>query len=954
MFNNSKEEECDISQIYRDNKTEDACVNKTKNPIFRPSSDASILGTNAQSNIQITNLPKRAQELTYINQDNIMPFDETEIEIQANCAICNKLIQKGDITYYCDCNNFIHSNCILKNQVNNIIQRCKNCNQNFKKGIFYLNKPQNTLNTGLRLKTKSTNINSVINNSMSNEFISYNKSREICSINSSKQDLVNDKSKICRDTNINELENYDILCDEASKIPFETMKEKIKQQKNENENEIQNTNIDNINISNNNQTNFDIISTLITNNNVNNKSRIALTPIEITNTPFIGTKKKRIIYNDINKNLQANFENSVNNYFRTEYKIKNKSKQKFNFMTDKKIKDEESINNDNNICINLTDVSNIINISNQSNANLSKESNSTLRNLNFSDITNQENDEENEEDKENCPPLLKENSQFPILNNNQENDIEEDENENNDNIEINISGAYSHISTEQKKTVEIPITIEIDTSKFKNVNYSKDTVIIINTNLFNIETILQIFSNFIPKMIDNDRVYCNILQNGQWLTKSEIISLIYNEENQMNNYCNVFKETDKLNYGKISELLDYGIEASLMSTSNIFSFLLINDIDEADDNFKYEIVKTVKKLEETQVNLLKYFSISTILLDNLGKTKTSGNIKFINYLYELSMMCMGFFYSPKNNDELIKSIVLFSANIEQYSILNVKLLIKGNQDPSIYLEALNYPLTKNNHNDLEIYIGSLLRKEKKIINLIASIIINNENINLMLPILEVSCEYYSKKNEIIYDENHNIISIDDNVYKARTEYYSLNIPVIPKIKKLQISYSVLFRNIVSKTAQRISKSIDLFKNFDYENSLKQIKEAKSNFENFINKQKGLLKKIGKYYKQQNNNMSFINFNNIDLGTLDYSQSFYNNQNISNCIDTNNENEQNLMQISCFIKAIINDLDICINIINEKNINNFCDLLIIQESLSFYRVVKLDDERFLEDNYAVTN
>ena len=93
--------------------------------------------------------------------------------------------------------------------------------------------------------------------------------------------------------------------------------------------------------------------------------------------------------------------------------------------------------------------------------------------------------------------------------------------------------------------------------------------------------------------------------------------------------------------------------------------------------------------------------------------KTKENVNFLSYLYDLSMMCMGFFYTPKNLDELIKSVYLYCTNLEQFSLLNTKLIIKGNQDPSVYLEALNYPINKLNHNDFEIIIGPLLKKEKK-------------------------------------------------------------------------------------------------------------------------------------------------------------------------------------------------------------------------------------------------
>ncbi|MBO6104599.1 MAG: hypothetical protein J6O99_01715, partial [Methanobrevibacter sp.] len=85
----------------------------------------------------------------------------------------------------------------------------------------------------------------------------------------------------------------------------------------------------------------------------------------------------------------------------------------------------------------------------------------------------------------------------------------------------------------------------------------------------------------------------------------------------------------------------------------------------------------------TKVNLLKYFSVNAIILDDLGtvispKNKNENNIYFINYLYDLSMICMGFFYSPRNLEELTKSVYLYCCNLEQYSLLNTKLIINVN------------------------------------------------------------------------------------------------------------------------------------------------------------------------------------------------------------------------------------------------------------------------------------
>ena len=326
------------------------------------------------------------------------------------------------------------------------------------------------------------------------------------------------------------------------------------------------------------------------------------------------------------------------------------------------------------------------------------------------------------------------------------------------------------------------------------------------------------------------------------------------------------------------------------------------------------------------------------------------------------MMCMGFFYTPKNLDELIKSVYLYCSNLEQFSLLNVKLIIKGNQDPSVYLEALNYPINKLNHNDFEIIIGPLLKKEKKIINLIATIILNNPEINLILPLMDVSCEFLSKKNNNSLYQDNQIGYSNQNIFKERTDFYRLNIPIIPKQKKINLSYSVILRNIISKTAQRISKSIDHFRKNEYDNALMTIYEAKDIFEKNLKTLPEFIKKVqmildGKNENNSNNNIiQNLNWNNLDINNINFSMldnsSF--DLNNSSMINNSNEKNKNLKKIGYFIHAVENDLNICIEIIKNKNLKLICQLFAVQQSLSFYRVVIFDDNRFLEDNYLNMN
>ena len=951
---NSPKEICDISKIYSDKPAQSITylklnkMNQSKNSTFI-SNNMKTMDTNTNTNQIQNNSNKTSEIISYFNQDSS----------KIKCSLCNYPIEKGEIIYHCNCDNFIHSICYIKNQEEKNIKTCQKCNYALTLGIYELNQPNNTLNTGARYyhtKNKEQNTSNKTSISGKEKLGCINNNMLLSSI---EKNSTNEKSIICMDTNINGLEDYDKLCDNAADIPLESMIEILNEKEKEHISGIKN---------NNNNKGLNIRSTLInmsnkniTNTNKTQLGRVALSPITMLNTPYTCNKRKGLsvltsIPNQLNNNRNINYSN-------------NKSinvKRKLTFLSDTKTENKININD---IDKNATPNNSIINMSNSNSITYSNNSPNSLRNLDFNDVTNEEIDEEdNEEDKENNPPLLKENSKF-VRNeeSSDENDEKENENDKN-NLEINISGGISHITSDKKKTVEIPITIEINTINSHQVDYTKETLLIFNTNELNLEQILLILRIFNEKMGKDDKIYSNIFKSGEGLTKAHINYILDIKDN---NYTEIFKETEKINYEKISTLIEYAIDLSMNSLSNIFSVLLINDIDEINNikngDYSSEINKILNKLESSKVNLLKYFSITSIILDNQGnienpKTKTKSNVNFLSYLYDLSMMCMGFFYTPKNLDELIKSVYLYCSNLEQFSLLNVKLIIKGNQDPSVYLEALNYPINKLNHNDFEIIIGPLLKKEKKIINLIATIILNNPEINLILPLMDVSCEFLSKKNNNSLYQDNQIGYSNQNIFKERTDFYRLNIPIIPKQKKINLSYSVILRNIISKTAQRISKSIDHFRKNEYDNALMTIYEAKDIFEKNLKTLPEFIKKVqmildGKNENNSNNNIiQNLNWNNLDINNINFSMldnsSF--DLNNSSMINNSNEKNKNLKKIGYFILAVENDLNICIEIIKNKNLKLICQLFAVQQSLSFYRVVIFDDNRFLEDNYLNMN
>ena len=891
-----KKKLCDVSEIYHDSEEKDKEQSIKLN--------SSKFENNSLQKITFEHKRVHLRRLTQIVK---IESESEEEEEDTFCEFCKAKINQGEIINYCKCDIFYHSNCLLQfyqnNNLNNNNQSTKFCNKcktQFSIGIYKINHPLNSLNTYSDENENKKNKNKQKQNNQS--------SNSTC-----------DRSIISMDTNINKVENYNKMCGLAYTVPHESMIEIIK-----NDNISQNLN------------NSNSVSENDLNSNEKNISfhRIALSPINQINTPYSGNRSKDIssstdyLFNKKNNNLNDNSSSSdfsFNNIRQHLHFLSNQKEMNHN-INNNGIKrnlanifnlnisnQNTSLNNNTNNNINNNIINNIINSINNNNNN-----NISFRRLSFDDLNDENIDED---DKENQPPLPKENSKFGNVNNLDFN------------LEIKIEGGISHIISNIEKIIEVPITIEINCDN--DFNYSKDTLLIFNTIALNISTIIQILKCYYEKMDDNDKIYSNIFKVGRWLNKEDIFNLI---NGSINNYTNFFQETEKLDYIQIAKLILFGIDMSLNVNCNIFSILIINDIDEIDDdnieiNKRDEEIKSiVNKLKETKVNLLKFFSINTILLDDKGKIKNEKNLKFVSYLYDISLLCMGYFYSPKDANELMKSLNLFFATIQQYSLLNIKLIIKGNKDPSIYLEGLNYPLTEKSHNNFEICMGSLLKKERKLFNMNAKIFLNNTNISLSLPLLEVSCEYLAIKNK--------------NLLRNRTEFYSLCIPVISINKEVSISNTVLLRNITAQTTQKINDGIFYFKDFKKEIALIELIGAKNLFENLIRSKTNLFNYF-QYITDSNFNSTIIggniNVNNINFSNIEYGESF-----LENSLDINS----NLVKIFRFVMMIFKDLNFLIENVRNNNLNSICQILSIGESLNYYRSVILSDERFIEDNFEI--
>ena len=214
----SSEEICDISKIYSDKPPQSISylklnkLNQSKNSTFI-ANNMKTMDTNTNTNQIQSNSNKTSEIISYFNQDSS----------KIKCALCNYFIEKGEIIYHCNCETFIHSICYIKNQEEKNIKKCPKCNYTLTLGIYELNQPNNSLNTGARYyntKNKEKNTSNKTSISANDKHGSINTNMLLSTI---EKNSTNEKSIICMDTNINGLEDYDKLCDNAADIPLESM-----------------------------------------------------------------------------------------------------------------------------------------------------------------------------------------------------------------------------------------------------------------------------------------------------------------------------------------------------------------------------------------------------------------------------------------------------------------------------------------------------------------------------------------------------------------------------------------------------------------------------------------------------------------------------------------------------------------------------------------------------------
>lgn len=597
------------------------------------------------NNFQSTAFHKPKQTNVFSSQNQIQVLSEQKPRVTKSsflqketselCEMCNESLIIGEIVYYCLCEKFYHPNCLIKLNPNYMTEICTGCLSKYLTGVYKLPLPSSLLN---------------------NDEMTFDQNSTF-------------EKSMCMDTNINKLGNYDQMCNLAFQTSPNVIAEII------NNDKLNNT--------------F---------NNFNSKdemTRIALSPINVTNTPYSGIK--------------ATFISSTKDYFSMQHTITPNDKVTFSAYRKSQLlfgqSPDVSLNgikqhltfcsntkNDNSSKLNLNgsayfignNTNSIYAIINQNNIK-----GPSFRQLAFNDFDdntiNTNDNNKDDEDKENNPPIPKENSNYYYQSENTSQSSSATEA-----IEINIEAGLSHIVSNSSKTIEIPIAIDLKLkeafSSLSQYSYSKDTLLMFNTQELNINTIYQIIKCVNSKMGENDRMLSNVLNFSKWVTKSELCELLSDS-----NFASYFQESVVLNYTEIAKLILFGIDLSFEFHSNIFSIVLINDLDDISEEKDYmDELKTVSsKIKESSISLMKSFTINTIILDDKSKVKTKSNVRFVSYLYDMSMLSLGYFYSPKDINELIKSVALFYATINQSCLLNMRLNIKGNKDP-VRLYFYNY------------------------------------------------------------------------------------------------------------------------------------------------------------------------------------------------------------------------------------------------------------------------
>ncbi|MCQ2819609.1 MAG: hypothetical protein MJ252_20285 [archaeon] len=931
MLPNNNQHICSMDEIYVDESIQQNQNQQRNNQSQRNQ-------THPVRGLFPINLPP-SNNTSFRNQErNLMLMNSREEENNALCSICHTQIYSGETVIQCNCKNYYHPNCISNQLPNFNNEICQRCQSKFEAAIYHLKVFPNFLNTS----------------SFSHEFgkADVQNNSFNATMNNSRSTL--DHSRMSMDTNINRLENYEQICETVGAMNTEEkVIELIKGAKTIDNNSMEG--------SSNRMLSFGSTgNSLGSNMNINNQSffnqgKGFLSPIptqkvssfQDNHRDSVGTDTIKKNLDQLNNGLSPNSGNECSanllNEFSFQSGIQNQNQSQFS---------QSSINERNNTTL-------IPLLETQLSQN---QSNELLKNMNIPEFDDEDDTQPmgEEADKENCPPIPKTTSltQLRLINTtpNQNQNIfsegniqsfnDNDFDINNDILNISLEAGISHIISDCQKLITIPISVDVEINpKAKQIakfSYAKDHLIIFNTSELNLQTKFQILGNISNLMGDYDRIYSNVIKGNKWLTKMDLCNIISQPQN-----AEQFIEGNNLtlNYLDLINAVLYGLDLSLEFHANIFSMLIFcdNGAIGLNEDYSQKFQEVGNKIKESKINFFKEFSINIITLDNKTIQKTQENLRYYNFLYDLSLLCLGYFYTCSNFDELIKTVGLFFTTKNQTALINSKLILKINRDPSIVFSGLIFPFNKIDHNAYEVYLGSILMKEKKTYNFNLTVILNQQNIKLSLPLVEVSAEYLISKNTITEFKNYqngnnqsqmnfmNNFNNFLNLIRNRTMFYSLSLPILNENKPVLIGNSVVLKHIFSESAKRIDESIMFLKNYQFIQAYNLLQKEKENLENaLINRTtlfQNLLSKVQK--DLQGNNANQFNINN----------SIFN--------QPQNKKEECLSQITKWMKMILKDINHISQEIMENSGRNIAECYSICESLLYERPVILDDQRFLD-------
>ena len=629
-------------------------------------------------------------------------------------------------------------------------------------------------------------------------------------------------------------------------------------------------------------------------------------------------------------------------------------------------------------------------------------------------------------------------------------------------VDVSIELGVSHIYIDDNpnidiqnnnfiKTYEIPVNIEIslnsliesynnDSNNISNCLpfYYKKYIVLFNSNCINIDLISQVFKIFDCKINDSDLIWSNIFDNFDNYDSDIIIDKHFNNNNNnnifklfskgwinknalndmiINNLINNFNNTNNVIINNFNEFVRYLnkiiINSSHDCNYNMYEILFItddnifennvNDLNNNNTNDEYlYLTELAKTISNNKAKYFKSINLNTITL--ISNNNNNNNISNFNHCFtisQISSLFLGNNYSVTNINELLNNINIVIDSANQTTILNSKLTIEGNKDISLFLDVMNYPYEKKDHNNIEIFVGNLLLSEKKQINIISKIVLTSKHLSSFeMPLFKCYMEYNvtkEYKDKIININNNNN---NNNLIRSKTDILNSSVSVVYndcnslKYKNKFLSYiknennkinesvchnhKVYIRYYYSKVSELIENIIYTIKYDDYNNNnsiyfelIEQIKILTdiikkdlldnvinnilyNDNENDVNNINLFLKDDDIYNAFKDNLLNIVNNNNKSSNVVSLINDYlydYSKNSLNYNEDIQSFNKRLFYSYLLFIInycLLLNDLNNVENILVNKQSKDYYDLINIKDSLKYNKPLRIKDERFIDD------